>query len=247
LIEMPLWKELNRTRFEKARSETNVAIMVTGAVEAHGTHLPLGTDCILPEYLAEAVAAKTKALVLPSIPFGDSWSFNPFMGTISIDPHALVEYYISVMKGVFKNGITYLIVLNGHGGNSSHIQTAAKEATKSGERVVVLVNWWVDLAVEAREIALETPEGHAAEDETSEVLHVAPHLVDLEKATSARVKTKYRIIAAQYRKELLPEAMYGEPSKATPEKGKLIMEQAEEDLVALIERLEHGELPIEHN
>jgi len=41
----------------------------------------------------------------------------------------------------------------------------------------VLINWWVDLAKETRRRVLETPEGHAAEDETSEVMAVYPHLV----------------------------------------------------------------------
>jgi len=39
----------------------------------------------------------------------------------------------------------------------------------------VVMNWWVDLAKEVRWRVLETPEGHAAEDETSEV--VAAYLV----------------------------------------------------------------------
>ena len=41
----------------------------------------------------------------------------------------------------------------------------------------MLINWWVDLAKETRRRVLETPEGHAAEDETSEVMAVYPHLV----------------------------------------------------------------------
>jgi creatinine amidohydrolase len=34
------------------------------------------------------------------------------------------------------------------------------------------VNWWRDLAKSARTLVEETPGGHAAEDETSEVMHV---------------------------------------------------------------------------
>ena len=154
---MPFWKELTKNRFSKALQKTNVAVLVTGALEAHGEHCPLGTDSILPEYLAKAVANKTNALVLPTIPFGDSWTFDLFGGTISVKPSTLVDFYVSIMKGVFKQGIRYLVVLNGHGGNTGHITTAAKKATKKGERVVVLVDWWRDLAKNARAICLETP------------------------------------------------------------------------------------------
>ncbi|GAG97218.1 unnamed protein product, partial [marine sediment metagenome] len=82
------------------------------------------------------------------------------------------------------------------------------------------------------------------EDETSELMHVHPDLVDMTKAVSHRVVTKFSIISGGYRDELLPSAMYGDPRKATPEKGRLIMEQAEEELIELINQLQQGKLPI---
>jgi creatinine amidohydrolase len=241
---MPFWSEFSYSTIHKAAGKTSVVVMVTGSLEAHGTHLPLGTDSYLPTYLAERIAAKTNALVLPTIPFGDSWDFNNFSGTISVDPNILAQFYTSVMKGVFKNRFRYLIVLNGHGGNVPALKIAAKAATNRGERVVIIVNWWRDLAENARKLVEETPGGHAAEDETSEVMHVRPDLVHLSKAVAHRVVSKFDIISGSYREELLPSAMYGDPRKATSEKGRLIMEQAEEELIELVKNLEHGKLPI---
>jgi len=243
-IQMPFWSEFSHESFQKAAGKTEVVVMVTGAMEAHGTHLPLATDSFLPTYLAEKVAEKTDALVLPTIHFGDSWDFNNFEGTISIAPNVLVDVYNSIMKGVFKHGFQYLVVLNGHGGNIPALTMAAKTATKRGNRIVIIVNWWKDLAKNARKLVEETPGGHAAEDETSELMHVRPDLVDMSKAVSHRVVTKFSIISGSYRDELLPSAMYGDPRKATPEKGHLIMEQAEEELIELINQLQKGKLPI---
>ncbi|TFH10532.1 MAG: creatininase family protein [Candidatus Thorarchaeota archaeon] len=243
-ITMPFWSEFTHSGIQKAAGKTAVVVMVTGALEAHGTHLPLATDAILPTYLAEKVAEKTNALVLPTIPFGDSWDFNSFAGTISIDPHILAKFYTSVMKGVFKQRFQYLVVLNGHGGNVPALKIAAKAATENGERVVIIVNWWRDLAENARKIVEETPAGHAAEDETSEVMHVRPELVDMSKAVSHRVVSKFEIISGSFREELLPSAMYGDPRKATKEKGRLIMEEAEEELIELIKELEKGNLQL---
>ena len=241
---MPLWSEFTYKGIEQAAGKSEIVVMVTGALEAHGSHLPLGTDTILPTYLAEKIAEKTNALVLPTIPFGDSWSFNNFLGTVSVEPRVLTEFYTSVMKGIFKNRFRYLIVLNGHGGNVPALKIAAKDATEKDQRVVIIVNWWRDLAKSARELVEETPGGHAAEDETSEVLAVRPDLVDMPKAVSHRVITKFDIISGSYREQLLPSAMYGDPRKATEEKGRLIMEQAEEELIELIHQLERHELPI---
>jgi creatinine amidohydrolase len=243
---MPIWSELSNETFSQIAGKTEVVVMVTGSLEAHGKHLPLGTDSILPTYLAQKLVERTNAVVLPTIPFGDSWSFNEFKGTISIHPTALVDFYTSVMKGVFKHGFKYIMVLNGHGGNVGPIQIAAKTATKKGERVVVIVNWWRDLATNVREEVLETPMGHAAEDETSEVLHVRPDLVEMSAAEAHRIETEFTIISGTYREDLLPSAMYGDPRKASEEKGRRIMEQAEEELVQLVKKMERGELPIKH-
>ena len=242
---MPFWSELSHEGFKKAARATEVVVMVTGALEAHGKHLPLGTDSILSNFLAEKIAEKTKALVLPTIPFGESWDFNHNEGTISIHPGVLVEYYVSVLKGIFKHGFRYVIALNGHGGNAAIIKQAAKTATKKGERVVLIVNWWRDLAKSARKLVEETPGGHAAEDETSEVMFVRPELVDMSVAEVHRVETRFEIISGTYREQLLPSAMYGDPRKATEDKGRLIMEQAEEEIIELIKQMERGELPVE--
>ncbi len=241
---MPYWSEFSHKSFQEAAAKTEVVVMVTGAMEAHGTHLALGTDIILPTFLAKNIAEKTNALVLPTIPFGDSWDFNNFEGTISIAPDVLVKVYNSIMKGVFKHGFRFLVVLNGHGGNIPALTMAAKTAAKRGNRSVIIVNWWRDLAESARKLVEETAGGHAAEDETSELMYVRPDLVDMSEAVSHRVMTKFTIISGSYRDELLPSAMYGDPRKATSEKGRLIMEQAEEELIELINQLQQGKLPL---
>lgn len=242
---MPLWSELTHEQFMKASRETDVAVMIAGALEAHGLHLALGTDSILPDHLGRQIANRTKALVLPVMPFGDSWAFDTFEGTVSIAPVNLINTYTDIMDAIFRHGFRYIVALNGHGGNVSHLQQAAKRATKRGDRFVIIVNWWSELAKDARASVLETPEGHSAEDETSEMMHVAPEFVDMKSAKAAKVKARFRIVSAGYREDLLPYAMHGDPSKATPEKGKAIMEEAIEDLVSLIEQLEDGKLPIE--
>lgn len=242
---MPLWSELTYNQFIKASKNTETAILITGAVETHGTHLPLGTDCILPSYLAEKVAKKTDALVLPTIPFGDSWSFLPFKGTISIQPDNLTRFYQDIMSSVFDAGFRFIIALNGHGGNYSSLQQAAKKATEKGAHSVIIVNWWRDLGEDTRNEVLETEIGHAAEDETSEVMAVRPELVSIGSAVSGRVKSKFRIVSAIHRDDLFPNGMHGEPKKATSEKGRRILEAAEKELIELVGELEQGRFPID--
>ena len=83
---MPYWQDLTHLDFMKALGKTNVAVLVTGALEAHGHHLPLGTDSILPVHLTDAVVQRTNALLLPPIHYGDSWIFTDFECTVTVDP-----------------------------------------------------------------------------------------------------------------------------------------------------------------
>jgi len=73
---------------------------------------------------------------------------------------------------------------------------------------------------------------------------VRPDLVDMSDAVSHRIVSRFSIISGRYRNELLPLAMYGDPRKASSEKGKQIMEQAEEELIELISQLQQGKLPV---
>jgi creatinine amidohydrolase len=68
-----------------------VAILPTGAMEAHGPHLPLSTDVIIAEAMARDGAARLaargmEAVLLPAL----AWTPAPFAagfpGTLSIRP-----------------------------------------------------------------------------------------------------------------------------------------------------------------
>lgn len=56
------------------------AILPIGAVEAHGPHLPLGTDNLLATRLADRLAERTESFVLPTLPYGQVWSLRNFPG-----------------------------------------------------------------------------------------------------------------------------------------------------------------------
>ncbi len=240
---MPLWGELTSPMFDELRKPNTVAILPCGSLEAHGRHLPLFTDMLLPTEISKRVAEITDALVLPPIPFGDSWHFKDFPGTISISPETLRALYIDVLKEIITNGIKKIIVLNGHGGNASHIRAAAEEVTEGTDAIIVVINWWLDLGKDARAKVLETPEGHAAEDETSEVMAVRPDLVDLNKAVAWRPKFEFSFYSAKLRSEQLKYGMYGDPTRASIDKGRTIIEAVVEELVEFVKNFERGDFP----
>lgn len=55
----------------QAYFKTNDSVMIiTGSLECHGVHNPLGVDTLVPEALAQRIEKQTEILVLPALPFG---------------------------------------------------------------------------------------------------------------------------------------------------------------------------------
>ncbi|CCC81007.1 creatininase family protein [Thermoproteus tenax] len=237
------WWELTWPEFERA--DKTVALLPTGIVEAHGPHLPLGTDALMAVYLAEEAAKRTGALLLPPVWYGNTYVLDRFPGTISISSETLYRLYRDIFREVARNGVKRLVVVNGHGGNVDALNMAAKEVARETDLTIVVVNWWIDLAKEARRRVLETPEGHAAEDETSEVMAAYPHLVkEVPRDADEWVEAKYRVYGREVYEISYRKAVQGYPSRASAEKGRAILEAAVEELVALVEDLKKGVLPV---
>ena len=139
-----------------------------------------------------------------------TYVLDKFSGTISISQEALYRLYKDVFLEAARNGVRYLVVVNGHGGNVDLLRTAAREVAKMASLFVVLINWWVDLAKEARRLVLETPEGHAAEDETSEVMAAYPHLVrEVPREVDEWVEARYAAFGREVNRLLYQRAVQG--------------------------------------
>ena len=239
------WWELTWPEFEKV--DKTVALLPVGIVEAHGPHLPLGTDALMATYIAERASEEANVLLLPTVWYGNTYVLDKFPGTISISSETLYRLYRDIFREVARNGVKYLIVVNGHGGNVDALNMAAKEASKETGLTIIIVNWWIDLAKEARRRVLETPEGHAAEDETSEVMAAYPNLVrEVPRDGSADewVELRYRVYGREVYEGTYTKAVQGYPSRASADKGRVIVDEAVKELVKLIKDVKSGKLPV---
>src|SRR5262249_58221603 len=71
------------TTFEVERARPHTAILPVAAMEAHGPHLPVGTDLLIVESVARRAAARLGpgVYLLPTIPFGNSTHARGTPGT----------------------------------------------------------------------------------------------------------------------------------------------------------------------
>ena len=72
-------EELSWPEFDRIKDKLVAVILPVGSVEAHGRHLPLGTDVFAPLKIAELVEQKVRergkeVLVMPPIWYGHSFA-----------------------------------------------------------------------------------------------------------------------------------------------------------------------------
>jgi Creatinine amidohydrolase len=94
-----------------------VAVLPVGAFEQHGPYLPLVADTLIASAITEAISQHHKIFQLPPITFGCSHEHSTLPGTVSLGPATLAAVVTDVSTSLVQQGISALIVVNGHGGN----------------------------------------------------------------------------------------------------------------------------------
>jgi creatinine amidohydrolase len=113
-------------------SKEAVVVLPVGACEQHGPHLPVGTDLMLVEHIAEEAAGQVTTfpvLVAPAVPFGSSAHHVLYGGTISVSSETLQRYLAECCDSLVESGFRRLFILNGHGGNIDVIGDVARDAS----------------------------------------------------------------------------------------------------------------------
>ncbi|MFA5930588.1 MAG: creatininase family protein [Candidatus Micrarchaeia archaeon] len=144
------------------RKKKPVVILPMGALEAHGEHLPLWTDTIVPFKLAQKVAEKTGAFVLPPIPYGFCYTLRPWKGTVSLRSHTFAMVIRDITRELVRNGFDRILFMNGHGADATIAGHVLKELADEIKFTACIVSWW--------DIEGAGVEGHADEGEASIVM-----------------------------------------------------------------------------
>jgi creatinine amidohydrolase len=115
-------RELAELTWEDVRDldrARTVALLPVGAVEAHGPHLPLGTDGLIAAAMARAAAARLEArgfgaLLLPPLDYSAAPFGAGFAGTLSVTPGTIAALVADIAVEVERHGFAALGVANAH-------------------------------------------------------------------------------------------------------------------------------------
>jgi creatinine amidohydrolase/Fe(II)-dependent formamide hydrolase-like protein len=243
-----LLSELTWPEAQRRLKEVDIALLPVGATEQHGPHLPLETDAFDADYLARQVAAQCsdpKPLVLPLISYGVSYHHEDFPGTLSVSPDTLSRLVYDVGMSAVKHGITKLVVINGHAGNTPALKFAAQMVNRDAH---------VFTCVESGETSdtdimavTETPNDvHAGEVETSTSLATRPHLVKMSEVEKFVPEFSSRFLDFSSKRsvewyartaKISESGVLGDPTRASREKGEKIWSIMIRNLVEFVEDL----------
>ncbi len=232
-------EEMTMEEFRKALRKTKTILIPFGTVEEHGRHLPLSTDTMVAVEALKRVAEKRKVFIAPPLHYGVCTSTRKHPGTITIKPSTLRAFTRDIVVDCYEKGLRNFVLVTGHGGglHINAMKEVAEELVEElkGIRIAVVCPYTV-LYKELLEIAETENDSHAGELETSLILAIRPELV------KGRSKEEYpsfpKPLIVKDKLKYWPGGVWGNPKKATPEKGQRVFELVVDRLIRVIKEVE---------
>lgn len=233
----------------------SMAVLPWGATEAHGRHLPYGTDTVEASAFAEHAAdlayqQGAEVIVLPTIPFGNNAQQLDQVAAVHLNTTTAYALLKDVCASLTKQGIEKLVILNAHGGNE--FKPLVRDIMAELDIFVVVINFW-QLVPEARTAIFDIAGDHADEMETSLMLYLCPDRVEMADAGEGE-RNPFRIEGLSQPGVWTPRPWTashpdlgaGNPQKATREKGEEYFHavcNAIAEILINVSRANKGDLP----
>jgi len=212
-----------------AALDGGIAVLPFGALEQHGPHLPLSTDTLTAEAVARGIAERLDAVLLPAVPYGETWNNAGYPGTVSLTPATVTAIAADIARAVTGAGARALVVVNGDWGNRAPLAESADRLAADGIAVLVLDYPGYEDAADAVQESPRAAPGlsirHAEEIETSTTLAIAPELVQREREVA-----EYPEFPPDFGTrpmQLHPfsaSGVFGDPRPATAAKGRAVLD-----------------------
>ncbi len=231
-LHLSTWQEV------EAYLDRSRAILVPiGSTEQHGPNGLLGTDALCPEIIAEHAAKDEDILVGPTLNVGCAQHHLGFAGSMTLRPSTMISVMMDWVASLEQHGFERIYWFNGHGGNVATIEAAFAEVYSkrsfslshpNSDLRLRLQNWW-RLPSVAEFCAKVFPIGEGSHVTASEVavtyFAYPEHIKRVEMSPKIAPSGEFRD-AEHYRGQFPDGRIGSDPSQASPEIGKQIVEVA---------------------
>lgn len=217
-------------------AKAGVAVIPMGSVEAHGPHLPCGTDSLIVEAIVSGAAAASdprRVALLPAVRYSVVEWARP-LASVGLAPRALLSALVDLARDVHGLGFRKIVFVQGHG-NMPAVLMAIWQLLRQGVRALYVdASPYAMAAGPAREIAGEDIT-HAGTIETALMLALHPELVDMARAVDgpgdlhgpdfpfAALRGRPGVFCVPTAADL-PEGVEGRATRATAEMGRRLLD-----------------------
>ena len=228
------------------RPETVVVIPLGAGSKEHGPHLKLGNDAILAEYLTRRVLDASDVVVAPTLSYHFFPAFTEYPGSTSLTLETARAVTSEAASSLSKYGPRRFYVLNTGVSTTRALEPAAQVLAAQG-----ILLGYTNLAarLERASAAVRQEEGgtHADEVETSMMLYIDPASVDMRRAVKDYTPSPGPSLQLTRRRggpgTFSESGVWGDPTLATREKGRVIVEGLVKAILDDIEDLRHETPP----
>lgn len=260
--------DMTYVQIEKAAKEKAIIIFPVGVIEEHGPHLPLGVDTYGAYLQAKLIKGELEKKGIPSLiapPF--YWGINnatgSFAGSFTVREETMVNVLWDAMASLKRWGFEKVFFTNHHGDadhNRALLKAIEKARVDTGIRAYYVLEEPMGrrLGLTGKEphilmfrTAPPPPskfiEVHAGGGETSFMWHYFPDLVDLEiwKTLKSTDLTLDDLMiwrrGWQDARKVTPQGYFGDPTTASPERGKKSKEDYGKAVSEVIEKFLSGQ------
>ena len=233
-------QEITMTEFEEGLNKTQTVIIPVGTIEEHGSHLPLATDMIHVYEMVKEASRRVDVFVAPPVFFGLCRSTSEHPGTINISGDTFRSLVKDLIISLYIQKIRNIIIMSGHAGGthmSSLTEVGESLLNELPEMKIAVVSLFELIEKETLDIIETKGDGHAGELETSLILHSKPHLVKGLGESSYPQIPHYFLV--RDKRKYWPTGVWGNPKKATAEKGKKVFDIAVDKIINLTREIEN--------
>jgi creatinine amidohydrolase len=225
--------------------DTVVVIPLGAAAKEHGPHLKLRNDALLAEHLTKRVTDAALIVVAPAMTYHYYPAFLEYPGSTSLSLATARDMTAEIVRSLARYGPRRFYALNTGISSMRALEPAAKVLAAEG----VLLTYTNFEALLAPAVAAQKQEGgsHADELETSMMLYLDPSSVDMTRAVKdfgaatrpLRLSRRSGIAGTTYS----PSGIWGDPTLATPEKGRVIVDALVKGILGDIDELRRATPP----
>ena len=234
-----LLEDLTWPEAEKALTpDTVVVIPIGAAAKEHGPHLRLKNDFVLAQYFTRRLLERLPVVAAPTVNYHFYPSFVEYPGSTTLRLETARDLLVDICRSLARFGPRRFYALNTGVSTIRALQPAAELLAADG----ILLRFTDILKVgAAAEESVRKQEGgtHADEIETSMMLYIEPSLVDMSKAVKDYHPSGPGGLTRDPKGKgtYSPTGIWGDPTLATREKGRIVVEAMVEGMVAEVKAL----------